>query len=156
MSEVEIMKKYFILCICVLSAIVICIFPVNKVMADEILYVRNYSENDILDVLTYDDSVEHYLTLMDDENGEICADVTVIIKYEYSDGAWVEVEDIGLEIDCCNGYLVNVGNTYIYSTYGIRYITIKTPDGRTIKYAIKAYADCYGDTSVDCEVVDIY
>lgn len=113
MSEVEIMKKYFILCMCVLSAIVICIFPVNKVMADEILYVRNYSENDILDVLTYDDSVEHYLTLMDDENGEICADVTVIIKYEYSDGAWVKVEDIVLEIDCCNGYLVNVGNTYI-------------------------------------------
>lgn len=47
-------------------------------------------------------------------------------------------------------------NQEIYQDYGVRYCTISNSDGLNIKYKIKAYADCYGETSVDYEIIDRY
>ena len=64
---------------------------------------------------------------------------------------------IYLNVECCDGYSAVIGeNAQIYQDYGVRYCTIINSDGLNIKYKIKAYADCYGETSVDYEIIDRY
>ena len=98
-----------------------------------------------------------YLTLTDIDTNELTADVIVSILYDYADGYWVEMNNVYLSIECYEGYLVFVDeNQEIYQDYGVRYCTISNSDGLNIKYKIKAYADCYGETSVDYEIIDRY
>lgn len=148
------MKRYLRLYICILWTVVLSIVSVNRVMADEKLYLSYYSADNGLDMQIYDDTSRHYITLMDDEDGKWYAEMYVTIRYEYSDGAWVKVEGVYVNVYSCNGCSISIGDQYIYNTYGIRYITVKTPDNRSIEYAIKGYADSYGDTEVYYEIVN--
>ena len=141
----------------ILLAILICTMPINEAKADDVLYVSSYSEDDMQMMREYSAKSVMYLTLTDIDTNELTADVIVSILYDYSDGYWVEMNNVYLSIECYEGYLVFVDeNQEIYQDYGVRYCTISNSDGLNIKYKIKAYADCYGETSVDYEIIDRY
>ena len=141
----------------ILLAILICTMPINEAKADDVLYVSSYSEDDMQMMREYSAKSVMYLTLTDIDTNELTADVIVSILYGYADGYWVEMNNVYLSIECYEGYLVFVDeNQEIYQDYGVRYCTISNSDGLNIKYKIKAYADCYGETSVDYEIIDIY
>lgn len=125
----------------ILLAILICTMPINEAKADDVFSAKSVM----------------YLTLTDIDTNELTADVIVSILYDYADGYWVEMNNVYLSIECYEGYLVFVDeNQEIYQDYGVRYCTISNSDGLNIKYKIKAYADCYGETSVDYEIIDRY
>ena len=137
----------------ILLAILICTMPINEAKADDVLYVSSYSEDDMQMMREYSAKSVMYLTLTDIDTNELTADVI----YDYADGYWVEMNNVYLSIECYEGYLVFVDeNQEIYQDYGVRYCTISNSDGLNIKYKIKAYADCYGETSVDYEIIDRY
>ena len=141
----------------ILLAILICIMPINEAKADDVLYVSSYSEDDMQMMREYSAKSVMYLTLTDIDTNELIADAIVSILYDYADGYWVEMNNVYLSIECYEGYLVFVDeNQEIYQDYGVRYCTISNSDGLNIKYKIKAYADCYGETSVDYEIIDRY
>lgn len=141
----------------ILLAILICTMPINEAKADDVLYVSSYSEDDMQMMREYSAKSVMYLTLTDIDTNELIADVIVSILYDYADGYWVEMNNVYLSIECYEGYLVFVDeNQEIYQDYGVRYCTISNSDGLNIKYKIKAYADCYGETSVDYEIIDRY
>ena len=141
----------------ILLAILICTMPINEAKADDVLYVSSYSEDDMQMMREYSAKSVMYLTLTDIDTNELTADVIVSILYDYADGSWVEMNNVYLSIECYEGYLVFVDeNQEIYQDYGVRYCTISNSDGLNIKYKIKAYADCYGETSVDYEIIDRY
>ena len=141
----------------ILLAILICTMPINEAKADDVLYVSSYSEDDMQMMREYSAKSVMYLTLTDIDTNELTADVIVSILYDYADGDWVEMNNVYLSIECYEGYLVFVDeNQEIYQDYGVRYCTISNSDGLNIKYKIKAYADCYGETSVDYEIIDRY
>ena len=141
----------------ILLAILICTMPINEAKADDVLYVSSYSEDDMQMMREYSAKSVMYLTLTDIDTNELTADVIVSILYDYADGHWVEMNNVYLSIECYEGYLVFVDeNQEIYQDYGVRYCTISNSDGLNIKYKIKAYADCYGETSVDYEIIDRY
>lgn len=141
----------------ILLAILICTMSINEAKADDVLYVSSYSEDDMQMMREYSAKSVMYLTLTDIDTNELTADVIVSILYDYADGYWVEMNNVYLSIECYEGYLVFVDeNQEIYQDYGVRYCTISNSDGLNIKYKIKAYADCYGETSVDYEIIDRY
>lgn len=141
----------------ILLAILICTMPINEAKADDVLYVSSYSEDDMQMMREYSAKSVMYLTLTDIDTNELIADAIVSILYDYADGYWVEMNNVYLSIECYEGYLVFVDeNQEIYQDYGVRYCTISNSDGLNIKYKIKAYADCYGETSVDYEIIDRY
>lgn len=141
----------------ILLAILICTMPINEAKADDVLYVSSYSEDDMQMMREYSAKSVMYLTLTDIDTNELTSDVIVSILYDYADGYWVEMNNVYLSIECYEGYLVFVDeNQEIYQDYGVRYCTISNSDGLNIKYKIKAYADCYGETSVDYEIIDRY
>ena len=141
----------------ILLAILICTMPINEAKADDVLYVSSYSEDDMQMMREYSAKSVMYLTLTDIDTNELTADVIVSFLYDYADGYWVEMNNVYLSIECYEGYLVFVDeNQEIYQDYGVRYCTISNSDGLNIKYKIKAYADCYGETSVDYEIIDRY
>ena len=141
----------------ILLAILICTMPINEAKADDVLYVSSYSEDDMQMMREYSAKSVMYLTLTDIDTNELTADVIVSILYDYADRYWVEMNNVYLSIECYEGYLVFVDeNQEIYQDYGVRYCTISNSDGLNIKYKIKAYADCYGETSVDYEIIDRY
>lgn len=141
----------------ILLAILICTMPINEAKADDVLYVSSYSEDDMQMMREYSAKSVMYLTLTDIDTNELTADEIVSILYDYADGYWVEMNNVYLSIECYEGYLVFVDeNQEIYQDYGVRYCTISNSDGLNIKYKIKAYADCYGETSVDYEIIDRY
>lgn len=141
----------------ILLVILICTMPINEAKADDVLYVSSYSEDDMQMMREYSAKSVMYLTLTDIDTNELTADVIVSILYDYADGYWVEMNNVYLSIECYEGYLVFVDeNQEIYQDYGVRYCTISNSDGLNIKYKIKAYADCYGETSVDYEIIDRY
>ena len=141
----------------ILLAILICTMPINEAKADDVLYVSSYSEDDMQMMREYSAKSVMYLTLTDIDTNELTADVIVSILYDYADWYWVEMNNVYLSIECYEGYLVFVDeNQEIYQDYGVRYCTISNSDGLNIKYKIKAYADCYGETSVDYEIIDRY
>lgn len=141
----------------ILLAILICTMPINEAKADDVLYVSSYSEDDMQMMREYSAKSVMYLTLTDIDTNELTVDVIVSILYDYADGYWVEMNNVYLSIECYEGYLVFVDeNQEIYQDYGVRYCTISNSDGLNIKYKIKAYADCYGETSVDYEIIDRY
>ena len=107
----------------------------------------SYLEDDMQMMREYSDKTVMYLTLMDIDNIELVADVSVTIEYEYADGYWVQIDWIYLDVECYDGYSASIDDVEIYHEYGVRYCTIINPAGVKIKYAIKAYADCYGETS---------
>ena len=124
----------------ILLAILICTMPINEAKADDVLYVSSYSEDDMQMMREYSAKSVMYLTLTDIDTNELTADVIVSILYDYAEGYLVFVDE----------------NQEIYQDYGVRYCTISNSDGLNIKYKIKAYADCYGETSVDYEIIDRY
>ena len=141
----------------ILLAILICTMPINEAKADDVLYVSSYSEDDMQMMREYSAKSVMYLTLTDIDTNELTADVIVSILYDYAYGYCVEMNNVYLSIECYEGYLVFVDeNQEIYQDYGVRYCTISNSDGLNIKYKIKAYADCYGETSVDYEIIDRY
>ena len=152
------MKRQIKLSIIYISLIsILCIIPVDKVKASENMYTSSYSEEYVQVLREYDTKAVMYITLLDVDTGEVCADIKVTLGFEYADGSWVKVNNMYLNIDCYEGYLVDVDkDTELHNEYGVRYCTITKDNGLSVKYALKAYADCYGDTSVDCEVIDIY
>ena len=142
--------------IAILLVILISIVSVDKVKAENILCTSSYLEDDMQMMREYSDKTVMYLTLMDIDNIELVADVSVTIEYEYADGYWVQIDWIYLDVECYDGYSDSIDDVEIYHEYGVRYGRIINPAGVKIKYAIKAYADCYGETSVDYEIIDRY
>ena len=141
----------------ILLAILICTMPINEAKADDVLYVSSYSEDDMQMMREYSAKSVMYLTLTDIDTNELTADVIVSILYDYADWYWVEMNNVYLSIECYEGYLVFVDeNQEIYQDYGVRYCTISNSAGLNIKFKINAYADCYGETSVDYEIIDRY
>ena len=52
------------------------------------MYNKPYLEDDMQMMREYSDKTVMYLTLMDIDNIELVADVSVTIEYEYADGYW--------------------------------------------------------------------
>ena len=132
--------KLFIIYISLIS--ILCIIPVDKVKASENMYTSSYSEEYVQVLREYDTKAVMYITLLDVDTGEVCADIKVTLGFEYADGSWVKVNNMYLNIDCYEGYLVDVDkDTELHNEYGVRYCTITKDNGLSVKYAIKAYAD---------------
>ena len=142
---------------CISIMIFFCGVSIKYVGAAESTYVSSYSEYNIQEMRTYKDTITHIVQFVDEDTGEISAEGEVTINYEYSDGNWAELYNVYLNIECYDGYSVSVDeNKEMYHGYVIRYCTIKSPNGLCIKYEIKAYADSYGDTGVNWQIIDRY
>lgn len=73
--------------IAILLVILISIVSVDKVKAENILCTSSYLEDDMQMMREYSDKTVMYLTLMDIDNIELVADVSVTIEYEYAAAA---------------------------------------------------------------------